>query len=94
MPYQRFQFWIRRFQKQTPALSVTDWPVTRGRASTEPVSRRIRKRLAPWPGTAESISSAAAPSSNIGMIRIRSAMPNGKLRDFKWGLQFASLRGG
>jgi hypothetical protein len=42
MPYQRGQFWIRRFQKQAPALSLALAPLMAPPAATNFVSRALR----------------------------------------------------
>jgi transposase-like protein len=42
MPYQRGQFWIRRFQKQTPALSLALAPLAAPIAAVDLVSRALR----------------------------------------------------
>lgn len=42
MPYQRGQFWIRRFQKQAPALSLALAPLATPIAATDFVSRALR----------------------------------------------------
>lgn len=41
MPYQRGQFWVRRFQKQAPALGVSLAPLTVPAAAADFVSRAI-----------------------------------------------------
>jgi hypothetical protein len=41
MPYQRGQFWIRRFQKQAPALGVSLAPLTASAAAADFVSRAV-----------------------------------------------------
>ena len=42
MPYQRGQFWIRRFQKQAPALSLALAPMATTIAAADFVSRALR----------------------------------------------------
>lgn len=42
MPYQRGQFWIRRFQRQAPALSLSLSPLTAPVAAADFVSRALR----------------------------------------------------
>ena len=42
MPYQRGQFWIRRFQKQAPALSLALAPLAAPIAAADFVSRALR----------------------------------------------------
>jgi hypothetical protein len=42
MPYQRGQFWIRRFQKQAPALSLALAPLMAPPAATNFVSKALR----------------------------------------------------
>jgi hypothetical protein len=43
MPYQRGQFWIRRFQKQAPALSLALTPLAApGHPAADFVSRALR----------------------------------------------------
>ena len=42
MPYQRGQFWIRRFQKQAPALSLALVPLAAPMAAADFVSRALR----------------------------------------------------
>jgi hypothetical protein len=42
MPYQRGQFWIRRFQKQAPVLSLSLAPLAAPPAATDFVSRALR----------------------------------------------------
>jgi hypothetical protein len=42
MPYQRGQFWIRRFQKQAPALSLALVPLAAPMAAADLVSRALR----------------------------------------------------
>jgi len=42
MPYQRGQFWIRRFQKQAPALSLALVPLAAPPAAADFVSRALR----------------------------------------------------
>src|SRR6266849_2227674 len=42
MPYQRGQFWIRRFQKQAPALSLALAPLAAPIAAVDFVSRALR----------------------------------------------------
>ena len=42
MPYQRGQFWIRRFQKQAPALSLALAPLAAPIAAADFVSRAVR----------------------------------------------------
>ena len=41
MPYQRGQFWIRRFQKQAPALGVSLAPLTESAAAADFLSRAV-----------------------------------------------------
>jgi hypothetical protein len=41
MPYQRGQFWIRRFHKQTPALSVSLAPLAAPPAAADFVARAL-----------------------------------------------------
>jgi len=42
MPYQRGQFWIRRFRKQAPALSLALAPMATTIAAADFVSRALR----------------------------------------------------
>ena len=42
VPYQRGQFWVRRFQKQAPALSLALAPLTAPAAAADFVSRSLR----------------------------------------------------
>jgi hypothetical protein len=42
MPYQRGQFWIRRFRKQAPALSLALAPLATPVAAADFVSRALR----------------------------------------------------
>jgi transposase-like protein len=42
MPYQRGQFWIRRFQKQAPALNLTLAPLAKPVTAADFVSRALR----------------------------------------------------
>jgi hypothetical protein len=42
MPYQRGQFWIRRFQKQAPALCLALAPMATTIAAADFVSRALR----------------------------------------------------
>jgi len=42
MPYQRGQFWIRRFQKQAPKLTLSLAPLTTPAAAADFVSRALR----------------------------------------------------
>lgn len=42
MPYQRGQFWVRRFQKQAPALSLALAPLAATSAAADFVSRALR----------------------------------------------------
>jgi hypothetical protein len=42
MPYQRGQFWVRRFRKQAPALSLALGPLTTTIAAADFVSRALR----------------------------------------------------
>jgi hypothetical protein len=42
MPYQRGQFWIRRFQKQAPTLSLALASLTAPPAASDFVSRALR----------------------------------------------------
>jgi hypothetical protein len=42
MPYQRGQFWIRRFQKQAPALSLALAPLATPVTAADFVSRALR----------------------------------------------------
>ena len=42
MPYQRGQFWIRRFQKQAPALGISVAPLAPAPAAVDFVARALR----------------------------------------------------